>query len=56
MGVALQKQLLLDALGQNGVNTSMDCLVRAILDEGVLALPGGQSIELGGLLPGQQAC
>ena len=53
VGVALQKQLLLDALGQNGEHVH-GLLGKTRLDEGVLLLPSGQGVELGGLLAGQQ--
>ena len=53
VGVTLQEQLLLDALGQDGED-SHGLLGQAVFDEGVLVLPGGQSAKLSGLLTGQQ--
>ena len=53
MGIPLQEQLLLNALGQNGKD-SHGFLAQALFNEGVLLFPAGQGVEGSGLLTGQQ--
>ena len=53
VGIPLQEQLLLNVLGQD-CEDSHGLLGQARLDEGILVLPGGQSIKLGSVFTGQQ--
>ena len=53
VGVTLQEELLLDALGQDG-EYRHGFLGQTVFDKGVLVLPGGQRVKLGGLFTGQQ--
>ena len=53
VGVALQEQLLLNALGQDGKD-GHGFLAQTLFDESVLLFPGGERIEGSGLFTGQQ--
>ena len=53
VGIPLQKELLLDALGQNGEDLHR-FLGQAFLNKSILLFPGGQSTELNSFATGQQ--